>query len=389
MDTQQNFYIKVVRSIKELPEQDWNGVFPKALENYHFFKTLDESSFDQFSFFYIMVYDKDFPIGATSCFIMDFSIDIAVRGVLKRFLGLAKKIFPNMCTFRALMCGLPMGVGRIGIAADADRERVMDAISDALEKIAKDQKAPLMIFKDFAASYDNMLKPLLSRRFLRVESFPSTEMDIGFTSFDEYLKTLSRASRENLKRNFKKIDGKIKIEMEIKDALDAKEVPEVHELYLQTYNRQEMGLEKLPLDFFVNVAKNMPKEVKFFLWRIDDRMVAFAFCLISGDYFIDYYLGFDYSVARRYYLYFVRFRGLLEWCIEHGIKKYEMGMTNYEPKRRLGFNFIRYYFYIKHRNKMINRLSGLVSLFLKPANFDSVFEELENRSALLQKIKNR
>ena len=368
---------KVVKKIEEIPPQDWNQVYPKAVENYYFFKSIDESAFEQFSFFYILVYDNGSAVGAASCFLMRFPLDMTVRGPLKIIYGAIKKVLPNIFSPKVLMCGLPMGPGRIGIAKDP--ARVMQAISDCLEAIAKEQKASMIIFKDFTAAYDDTLKPLLKKRFSKIQSLPSTDMDIRFSSFEEYLKTLGSVSREGIRRKFRKADGKIKIDLEITNALDDNVLPQVYELYLQTLERLDMGLEKLPMDFFRQVSLNMPKEVKFFLWRIEGRLVAFAFCLVSGDYFIDYYLGFDYAVAYDYNLYLIRFRDLMNWCIGNGIKKYEMGVTAYEPKRRLGFNFVPLYFYMKHRNKLINPFFGIGSQFLKPENFDPVFKEMKRK----------
>ena len=118
----------------------------------------------------------------------------------------------------------------------------------------------------------------------------------------------------------------------------------------------------------------MPGETRFFLWTIDKKIVAFAFCLVSGDYFIDYYLGFDYAVAYDYHLYFVRFRDLMNWCIGNKIKKYEMGATGYEPKRRLGFNFIPLYIYVKHLNKFFNPIFKVICRLLQPADFPAEFK---------------
>ncbi len=366
--------VKVVNRITELPEEDWKSVFPKALENYHFFKTLDESNFEQFKFFYMLVYENNTPVGATSCFITNFPISIAVKGFLKRFLGLIEMVLPRIMNPKTLICGLPMGEGRIGISADAGI--VMQEINAALEKLAKEQKAALIIYKDFNNSYTGIFNPIIKNGYLKLESFPSTDMEVNFNDFDGYLKRLSSSSRENLKRNLKKSDEKAKIELTVKNALGAEELNQVYRLYLQTYNKQEMGFEKLPIDFFANIAKNMPEETRFFLWRIEGKLIAFAFCLVEGNYFIDYYLGFDYSVARLYSLYFVRFRDLMKWCIAHGIKRYEMGATTYEPKKRLDFNFIRLYCYIKHRNRFINRFSGFISYFLKPERFEPIFKHL-------------
>ncbi|MDD5431668.1 MAG: GNAT family N-acetyltransferase [Candidatus Omnitrophica bacterium] len=367
--------IKIVNKIKEIPRQDWEKVFPRVLENYNFFKTLDDSNFPQFSFFYIMVYEKEKPVGATSCFIMNFPLDIAVEGAFKKTLNFIKRFSPSFLSPKILICGLPMGQGRIGIAGDP--KRVIPAICKGMEQIAQKKKIGIIAFKDFVSDYKKMLDISLDRGFLKIHSLPSTDMDITFSSFDHYLKSLSSVSRSGLKRKFKEIDGKVKIDLEIKNILGDDTLKEVHALYLQTYEKQDLGLEKLTVDFFRNVSKNMPDETKFFLWKMDNKLVAFAFCLVSGEYFIDYYLGFDYSVAHKYHLYSVRFRDLLNWCIQNKIKKYEMGVTSYEPKRRLGFKLFPLYIYVKHRNKFFNPIFRAFSRLLQPANFHPIFKELK------------
>ena len=231
--------------------------------------------------------------------------------------------------------------------------------------------------KDFIADYGNILDRCSDEGFFKVDSLPSTTMDISFADFDEYLKSLSSVTRSGLKRKFKEVDGKVKIDLEVTDRLPGDVLPEVHALYLQTYERNEIGLEKLTPDFFQQISKNMPNETRFFLWRMDNKLVAFAFCLVSGDYFIDYYLGFDYTVAHKYHLFYVRFRDLMKWCIAHGIKKYEMGQTVYEPKRRLCFDFIPLSIYAKHRNKLFNPVFKAFCRIVQPSNFDPIFKELK------------
>jgi len=369
-----NLTIKLTRKIEEIPFEDWNKVYPKVLENYHFFKTLDEANFEQFSFYYIIIYEQDTPVAATSIFSMHFALDMMVKGLLKVFLNFIKKLTPNLLSPKVLICGLPMGPGRIGITGEP--RPLIQKICAVLEELAKKEKAAMIIFKDFTAVYDDILKVLLKRGYHKIESIPLAKMPINFSSFADYLKTLSPVSRSGLKRNLKKADQSVKIDLEITDALDENTLPKVYELYLETYRRQDLGLEKLPIDFFRIISKNMPNEVKYFLWRIEGKIVAFALCLIAQDYFIDYYLGFDYSVAHQYYLYFVRFRDLLNWCINHGIKEYEMGVTSYEPKRRLGFDFVRLYFYMKHRNKLINLFFDFFSYFFKPERYEPIFKEM-------------
>ncbi len=365
---------KVVRKIEEISPEDWNKTFPGVLENYHFFKTLDESHFDQFSLYYILVYDQDGVVGATSCFLMNYPLDTTVQGPLKTLTSALKNIFPSIFNLRALICGLPMGPGRIGILGE--KNEVIQAVLKCLEQIANDEKVSIIAFKDFDAHYTDNLDPLQREGFWKFESMPNTEMEIKFKSFDEYLKTLSRASRDGIKRKFKKVDGQVEIDLEISNALNGS-LEEAHALYLQTSAKNDVNFEILPKEFFKNISKNMPDETKYFLWRINKKLVAFALCLVSDDYFIDYYLGFDYSIAYDYHLYFVRFRDLMNWCIQNKIKRYEMGSTSYEPKKRLGFNFIPLYGYVRHRQRWINSFLKLLSRFLKPENFDQTLKELK------------
>jgi len=148
---------------------------------------------------------------------------------------------------------------------------------------------------------------------------------------------------------------------------------------LQTEARGDMQFEILPKRFFDAISDNMPAEAKYFLWRVNGKLVAFALCLISGGHFVDYYLGFDYSVAHEYHLYFIRFRDLMNWCIQNGMKTYEMGPTGYEPKRRLGFGFVPLYAYAKHRKKWIRPFFNLLCCVMKPENYDPIFKQMERK----------
>lgn len=374
---------QVFRKIDQIPAEDWNRVFPNVLEGYQFFKSLDQSNFQQFSFYYILVYDRETLVGATSCFLMNYPLDTTLQGLLKKFVASVRKIFPDFFNLKALVCGLPMGEGRIGFVGEFDR--IIQAILEEMEQIAKAEQVAIIAFKDFSLPRLPLLDPLKEKGFYKFEDFPSTEMDIHFTSFDDYLKTLSRASREGVKRKFRKLDGRVKIDLEISNELNGI-VEEIHGLYLQTV-RKAVGegathFEIVPKEFFENISKNMPQETKYFLWRLDQKLVAFTFCLVSEDRFIDYYLGFDYRIAYTYPLYYIRFRDLMNWCIEHRIKKYEMGATGYESKRRLGFGFIRLHGYVKHRNRWINPLFRILCTLLKPENFDPVFKHMKRKNNL-------
>ncbi len=373
------FKTKVARRISEIPADDWNKAFPNILESYDFFKTLDESSLGQFKFYYIMVYDRGVPVGAAACFLMDYSLDTSISGPLKRVTCAIKKLAPKLFSLRALICGTPLGQGRMGGACDP--AGVLDAVLRRMEQIAKKNKAAVVALKDFDKTYTKILDPLKKDGFSKFDSLPWTGLDVHVKEWEGYLKHLSGATRYDLRRKFKKVDSLVSLDLEITGALKDDVLKDVYKMYLDIVARHDMEFEVLSIDFFRNISKNMPDHTKFFLWRIDGVLVAFLFCLVSKDLMIDYYVGFDYSVAHKYHLYFIKFRDTLNWCIKNGIKKYEMGATGYEPKRRLGFEFVPLYVYVRFRNRMMRPLLTFISQFLKFENFDPDLKKAKKLSS--------
>ena len=373
--------IEIFKKIAEIPQQTWNSVFPDVLEGYNFYKTLDESGFAQFKFRYILVYDGNLVVGAAPCFLMDFPLDAGVQGGAKKITGFIRKILPSILNVKALLCGLPMDRGRMGVGGK-DIQGVVESICNGMEIIAKQERARIIAFKDFDSGYSGLLGPLLDEGFFRIEDMPTTVMEINFSTFQDYLNRLSPASRYDMRRKFRKTDGRVEIKMRAVDRLNDEELEAVYGLYLQTVNKQDIGFEIAPMKFFRAISDNMPSESKFFLWHIDERLAGFALCLFSQEYFIEIYLGFDYSIAYQYHLYFVKIRDLFNWCIEKGFKSYEMGITNYEPKKRLDFEFVRLHIYARHRNRMLNHFFKVSGRFLAPENFDPTLKKMKKEGKL-------
>ena len=370
---------RVFRKIEDIPPENWKRVYPDILESYDFFRTLDESGLGQFSFYYILVYEGKNVVGATNCFLMNYSLDTSVSGPLRRLSNAVKRLKGDIFSLKAFICGMPLGPGRIGFAGDQDK--IMRVLLRRMEQIAGKEKCAIVAFKDFAHSYTGALDPLQREGFIKLDSLPTTEMNVWFRDFEEYLNTLSGASRYDLRRKFKKVDGHVEIDMKIVAELNEHELKEVYKFYLDIVDKHDMGFELLPPAFFKNLPKNMPEETKYFLWRIDGKLAAFLLCLVSKDRLIDYYVGMDYSIAYRYHLYFIKFRDIMNWCIKHKIKTYEMGITGYEPKRRLGFEFVPLYIYAKLRNRWMRPAFKAACRFLKFENFDPALKKFKGHKS--------
>lgn len=361
------FRTKVVKKIEEVPPDEWNRVFPQVPEGYGFFKTLDESQFSQFSFYYILAYDRGCLVGAAPCFSVDYSLDTSINGPLRRLSNAVKKVFPRLFSIKALVCGIPMGQGQIGMAECSPA--LLMAIVQRMESLARKIHAPIIAFKDLDQSYGKLFNPLLNDGFIKIDSLPMTRLSLAFADFEDYLKRLSGPTRYDFRRKLKKASG-VDIKTSVVSTLDDPTLDEVYSLYLQAVEIHDMGFEIVPREFFRLISTHMPQETKFFLFRLNGKLIAFVFCLVSEGVLLDYYLGFDYTPAHEYHLYFVKFKEVFNWCLGHGIKTYEMGSTGYEPKRRLKFDFVPVYLFVKARYKMMRPLLKALCALLKFENFD-------------------
>jgi len=372
------YEIKILRSLEAIAPAEWDALFPGIPENRNFYKTVESTLSCQFQFYYVAVLTEGRPVCIAPCFLMDYPLDTPMGPPLKKVVGLIRRFMPGFFCLRILFCGLPTGEGKVGVSpADCDKT-TLALLVGGLEAAARDARSRVTVFKDIPERYTSFLDPLREAGFHKIGSYPLVELDLHFGSFEEYFETLSRATKKDLKRKFRKIDGLQGLKFEVRDDAGAL-LEDIDRLYLNTFEKSDVRFEKVTKDFFREIPRNMPGECKYFLWFLKGRLVAFDLCVVSDGFLIDEYVGMDYSVALDLHLYFSTFRDIIRWCIENGVKKYRSGALNYDPKKRLGFKFLPQYLYVRHRGRLGNFFIGLLARSLKPENFDPTLKLLKQR----------
>ena len=97
-------------------------------------------------------------------------------------------------------------------------------------------------------------------------------------------------------------------------------VDDVYPLYLQVFARSKLKFEKLSKDYFRALGRRMPDKIRFFVWRQQGRIVAFAMCMVDRDTIFFEYLGLDYDVALDLHLYHWVIRDLMRWAMARGTR---------------------------------------------------------------------
>jgi len=375
MTNEGKFTAKIIYKADDIAPDKWDEVFPSIAESYNFFRTLDQTTADQFKNCYITIYDGPDLVCIAPCFIMDYPLETTVEGPLRKIIETIKKVFPRFLCLRVLICGASACEGRIGIKSH-HVAAVMKKLIAVLFSLAHQEKTALIAFKDFPPTASSILSPLRNIGFHEIQGYPSAVLPIRFKSFDEYLSSLSRSTRKDLKRKFAKTADHTKIEMEIRNDL-GEYLDYAYTLYINTLKKSEVRFEIMPKTFFRNISLNMPGETKYFLWKIDGKLAAFSLCLVKNRVLVDAYIGMDYAFAHKYHFYYLTFRDILVWCMENKITAYEAGALNYDPKKRLDFEFIPQYVYARHVNPAANIFFGWICNLIKPENYDPLLKSLK------------
>src|SRR5207244_5994723 len=221
---------------------------------------------------------------------------------IRSVVDVIRKIFPRFLTMRVLMVGCAAGTGDLGVCDENDGAWVANALQANLQSYAKQNKASLIVLKDFPANYRPALETFFSSGYARVPSMPMTRLALPYHDWDEYFRTLSKATRKDLRRKFRKAERAPKIEMEIVTDV-APYIDEIYPLYLAVHERSPLKFETLTKSYFRAIGRRMPDRTRFFIWRQSGKIVAFSFCLVCNDAIYDECIGLDYSVALDLHLY--------------------------------------------------------------------------------------
>jgi predicted N-acyltransferase len=357
----------IVPSITQIKPDEWCRLFGELSEDYDSFLTLESSGLEGFGFCYALVYAGNRLELIAPLFWSNLDLGIGVEGVALRVLRIVRKIFPRFLVERTLFCGAPFAEnGAIGLAADSgNKPALLAELIRAMELLCRKKALTFIMFKDFPASALEVLAPLARLGFLKGDSFPNVVLPLPYGTMDEYLASLSHGTRKELRRKVRKAlsDGLVQVRVvdQVEDIIES-----LYKLYINTYNAGTVHFEKLTPGYFIEVGRTQRGQAKFFLYYVNGRLACFNLCFRHADRLIDKFIGMDYSNSRQYNIYFYSWYHNVQWCIQNGIRYYQVGQTDHDAKVHLGGKLVPLYFYAKHSNRLLNNLLRSAARFLMP-----------------------
>ena len=365
--------------LREIPA--WKEAFHGKAKDHRFYEIVEETIACGFEHHYLVLQDHTGKVrGIQPVFFVQQNL---VEGVpaLRATVEFIRRTFPRFLTMRVLMVGCAAGEGHLGICQPGDDDWVAIALYAALENYARTGKASLVVFKDFSARYRETLERFVDNAYTRIPSMPMTQLALPFWSFDDYFARLSKATRKDLRRKFRRAEKAAPIQLEVVSDVSPW-VDEIHPLYLQVQARSQLKFETLTKNYFRELGRRMPERVRFFLWRQEGRIIAFSICLVHDGTIYDDYLGLDYRVALDLHLYFHTFRDIIRWALAQGLTRYCSSPLNYEPKLHLDCVLAPLDLYVRHTSPWLNRIFPPVLKLLEPTRHDPVIQRFPNAREL-------
>jgi len=282
----------------------WQTAFADERKDHRFYELLEDTLTDGFDYGYLVIRDGKKVRAVQPCFVLDQDLVAGAGRHAKKLIDRIRRLWPRFMRARTLMVGCVAGEGHLD-GDELSRKANAELLARSLRRLARDLNTVMIVLKEFPAKYRASLQCFRRAGFTRVPSMPMTRLGIGYKDFEDYLsRKLSPRTRAKVRRKLRSA-GRAHpvIAMTLVDDVSAI-VDEVYPLYLNVFERSALQFEKLTKEFLCEIGTRLPDKTRFFIWRQDARIIAFALCMVQGDDIYHEYVGFDYSVAFKLNLYY-------------------------------------------------------------------------------------
>lgn len=347
----------VAHSIEDFGRDEWDRLFPGDLEDWSYYRAIERSRLSGFEWLYFAVREKGELLAIVPAFVTDYRLDTTLTGPLRRVTQAITRVFPRLLRQRLLSFGSPIGeTCHLGFAPGLSRVeqlRLLDTLFAEMETYARRNGMSMLAAKDATMAQDDLwARAAATHGMRRQPSLPTAFLDIRFDSLDGYLATLSHATRKDLRRKLK-ASAEIRVEWRenVDDIID-----DVMRLYRATLAHAAFTFEELTPEFFASVLRELGPRASCATYWLGDRLVAFNLVLHDGRVLLDKFLGMDYAFVRRYNLYYLTWLRNVEYCIEHGLTRYQSGQGLHHEKLRLGSHLSPNWLWYRHRNRVLDSI---------------------------------
>ncbi|OLQ54014.1 hypothetical protein BHT95_01640 [Bacillus paralicheniformis] len=189
----------------------------------------------------------------------------------------------------------------------------------------------------------NLLNALEKNNFVSFDFYPNTVLQLKSENFNDYLKTLKKKKRWDIKNKMKKMkEYGIEFQFRLAKEISEEYYLSIYKLYLNTKNKSNAIASPINYDFeSFKGLRNLCTNYKFILFEYGGELVAFGLIVVHNETEITLkHVGMDYVHSVPSYAYFNIFYLTIQFAIENKHEKIYFGSTTYDVKKDIGCELI-------------------------------------------------
>ncbi len=367
-------------SIHLIHREDWEAVAKDAslYLQYDHLCALEDAMAGSMEFRYVIFHCSLYrPVGVAYFQILDLEDNGSSYGdaVRKLGAGIGSRIIKEL-KVRSLVCGNVLHSGDHGshFVSDIPKGQQLVALEIAMELLRTDErlrpKVSVLMFKDVFPELNGTATVLEERGYhpLAMDVNMVMDVDPNWSGLTGYVEALNAKARTRIKAIMDRSS-----EIFIKD-LSVEEIKryasDMQRLFDQVLDRSPFVFGRLNVEVYVQWKAQLGDKLMFHGFFLKEELVAFNSAFVLGDALDAQFVGLDHDRNQAHMIYQRILVDLLAFAMDNKLRSINFGRTAEQAKSSIGATPISTLFYVKHQNKLANRVIGPFIRKIKVSEFE-------------------
>ncbi len=363
-------------SIHLIHRADWEAVAKDAVLYLHYdvLCALEDAMAGRMAFRYAVFFDPQFrPVGVACFQLLDLEDNGSDYGSAVQRLGAAigsrivrELKVSTLVSGNAFHCG-DHGAHFVDGVSIGEQRRALEQLR-ADERL--DPKVAVLLFKDLRPDQMEVAQVLEEKGYHPLAMDVNMVLDISPTwkDLEGYQAALTAKARTRVRSILGRSAG-----VEIRDLSAGEiqqEVAALQTLFDHVLARAPFLFGRLNVAVYARWKELLGDQLVFHGYYIGGRLVGFNAAFVLGDVLDAQFVGIDYACNQEHMLYQRMLLDLLEVALARGLRRINLGRTAEQAKTALGARPVGLLFYVKHRNRVANRIIGPFIRKVRPAAYE-------------------
>jgi len=355
--------VKVFKAIDEIGKESVDSIADDGFFTYGYFKTVETSKAFNIELLYLSVSDEGKIVAIAPCYIESSNRFHAFKKKYPFMQRIASAVdFFGFYSNHLMASYSPESYHcKLLLRENYDAETILNLLSKKIDEICGRRQIPFSSFPYVPASERVLIENLEYFGYKKSPSANIFNLDIKWSSFDDYVKSLeSTYIRRNVRREIRKCKENGIIIVEEKEFGDLSATLSC--LHSNLKKKHEKRVENARnASFFTKLSEYAKDKTRVFVARRFGEIVGFSLSLQHNNVLAGYMCGFDYGAQTcTDFTYFnLCYYMPIRIAIEEGIKRIYYSINEGRVKSKRGCKTEKTYSFVKCHNKLLRPLNNL------------------------------